>query len=84
MMNDYTQLALIIGVIMGLIEIIKLLVSRITGNGSKGIRDKIDELEENHLHELKDILNRIDARTELQGQKLVQIVELLKLMSQKR
>ena len=83
-MNDYTQLALIIGVIMGLIEIIKLLVSRITGNGSKGINDRIKELQENHLHNMTDILNRVDKRTEEMNGRLIQVVELLKLMSQKR
>ena len=84
MSNDITQLALIIGIIMGLIEVIKLLISRMTGNGTRGIRDRIDELKENHLHELRDVLNRVDERTEEMNGKLIQIVELLKLLNQRK
>lgn len=84
MSSDYPTLALTVGVIMGLIEVIKLLISRMTGNGAKGIKDEITRLKENHLHQLDSTLNKIDARTEEMNNKLVQIIELLKLMNQKR
>ena len=78
MTNDYTQLTAIVAITIGFIELIKYLISRLTGNGSKGINDKINELRENHLHTLKETLDRIDSRTEKMAEALILIAERLK------
>ena len=77
-MNDYTQIGAIVAIVLGGYETIKFVVNKITGNGPSGIRKQIDHLEENHLHELKEITNRIDKRTEEMNNHLIQIKEILR------
>ena len=78
MTNDYTQIGAIVAIVLGGYETIKFIVNKITGNGPSGIRKQIDNLEDNHIHELKDVLNRVDRRTEEINIHLIEIKQILK------
>lgn len=91
MNSEITQIGAIVIVVQAAFKFGEMIINKYTGNGSRGIRDRIDELKENHIHELgnivqgsHDIMFRIDRRTEEMNNKLVQIVELLKLLNQRK
>lgn len=77
-MNDYTQIGAIVAIVLGGYETIKFVVNKFTGNGPSGIRKQISEIQDNHIHELKEITNRIDKRTEEMNNHLIQIKEILR------
>ena len=77
-MNNYTQLGAIVAIVLGGYELIKFVVNKFTGNGPSGIRKQIDNMTENHIHELKEITNRIDKRTEEMNLHLIKIIEILR------
>ena len=64
MSNDYGQLAAIVAIIMAAFELIKYVINKWTNNGTQGIRKQINDMTDNHIHELQDTLNRVDKRTE--------------------
>ena len=65
-------------IVVGAFELVKYTISRFTGNGSKGINDRIKELQDNHIHEVQDTLNRVDKRTEEMNLHLIKIIEILR------
>ena len=78
MMNNYTELGAIVAIVVGAFELAKYAISRATGNGSKGIQDNLKRIETNHIHELKEVTNRIDKRTEEMNLHLIKIIEILR------
>ena len=78
MMNDYTQLGAIVAIVLGGYELIKFVVNKFTGNGPSGIRKQINEMQDNHIHEIKETLNRVDKRTEEANLHLIKIIEILR------
>lgn len=78
MNSDLIQLGMIVGIINGAFELAKYAISRATGNGSRGIQDNLKRIETNHIHELKDVLNRVDRRTEEINIHLIEIKQILK------
>ena len=64
MSNDYTAISAIVVITMAAFKFGEVLINRFTGNGPSGIRKQISEIQDNHLHELKDILIKLDNRSE--------------------
>ena len=78
MNNDITQIGAIVIVVQAAFKFGEMIVNKYTGNGASGIRNQIDKLTQNHIHELKGITNRIDRRTEEINNHLIEIKQILR------
>jgi hypothetical protein len=81
MQSQFIDISIAVTIILAAFELAKYAISRVTGNGLGRIKEEINSLKENHIHQVVDMLNKIDIRTEEMNGKLIQIIELLKLLN---
>jgi len=78
MTPEYSTIGAIVVIVMAAFKFGEVLINKWMGNGTSNIRKQIDELVDNHIHGLQGILNKIDSRTEMMNNTLIEIKQILK------
>ena len=78
MIPEYSTIGAIVVIVMAAFKFGEVLINKWTNNGTIGIRRQIDNLRDNHFHELQNTLNKIDSRTEQMNNTLLEIKQILR------